>query len=146
MATTTRATPRACINREHPVVTRHGSRSPHAATSSLRRMPPDTPVTRISANGLDIGRGQIPIPASPGEKSHSPGSRRFPRRDGFAVTATEQNPLKSQARFPFSSLSGFITFATSIVSAFSTFLRREFDETFIDHTGSNEINPFLPAT
>jgi hypothetical protein len=54
-------------------------------------MSPDTPVTRITANGLDIGRGQIPIPASPGEKFHSPGSRRFLNRNGFAVTAAKQN-------------------------------------------------------
>ena len=44
-----------------PVVTRHGLRSPHAATPPLRRMPPGTPFTKISANVPVISRGQIPI-------------------------------------------------------------------------------------
>ena len=91
MEATPRATSRARINREHPVVTRHGLRSPHAATPPLRRMRPGTPFAKITANVLDISRGQIPIPASPGEKSHSPGSRRLQRRAGSAITTTKQN-------------------------------------------------------
>ncbi len=77
MEATPRATSRARPNRGHPVVTRHGLRSPHAATPPLRRMPPSTPFAKTSANVLDISPGQIPILASPGEKSHSPSSRRF---------------------------------------------------------------------
>ena len=91
MEPTPRATSRARINREHPVVTRHGLRSPLAATPPLRRMHLGTPFTKITANVLDISRGQIPILASPGEKSHSPGSRRFQRPAGSAVTTTKQN-------------------------------------------------------
>ena len=79
MATTPRPASRACINREHPVVTRHGLRSPHTATPSLLRMPTHTLFTNVSANVLDISRGQIPILASPGEKSRSPSSGRFQR-------------------------------------------------------------------
>ena len=91
MAATPRATSRARINREHHVVTRHGLRSPHAATPPLRRTPPGTPFSKISANVLDISRDQIPILASPGQKSHSPTSRRFQRPNGSAVIATKQN-------------------------------------------------------
>ncbi len=91
MEATPRATSRARTNREHFVVTRHGLRSPHAATPLLRRMPPGTPFTKISANVLNISRCQIPILASPGGKSHSPSSRRFQRPAGSAVTTTEQN-------------------------------------------------------
>ena len=40
MDATPRATFRDRTNRERPVVTRHGLRSPHAATPPLRRMPP----------------------------------------------------------------------------------------------------------
>jgi len=40
MEATPRATSRARINREHPVVTRHGVRAPDAATPKLRRRPP----------------------------------------------------------------------------------------------------------
>ena len=65
MEATPPATSRARINREHPVVTRHGLRSPLAETPLLRRMHPGTPFTKITANVLDIGRGQIPILASP---------------------------------------------------------------------------------
>jgi hypothetical protein len=54
-------------------------------------MPPGTPNTTISANVLDIGRSRFPIHAPPGEKSHSPGSRLFHIRNGFAVTTIEQN-------------------------------------------------------
>jgi hypothetical protein len=54
-------------------------------------MHPATPVTKITANVLDISRGQIAILASSGEKSHSPSSRRFQRPAGYAVTTTKQN-------------------------------------------------------
>ena len=64
-------TSRVRIDREHPVVTRHGSRSPHAATLPSRRMHPGTPFIRISANVLGIGRGRFPIHAPPGEKSRN---------------------------------------------------------------------------
>ena len=92
MEATTRATARARINRGHPVVTRHGLRSPHAATPPLRRMPPGTPFTKISANVLDISRGQIPILASTSAKYHSPSSRQRQRqrRAGCATISTEQ--------------------------------------------------------
>ena len=91
MEATPRATSHARINREHPVVNRHGLRSPHAATPPLRRTPPGTPFTKISANVLDISRGRFPIHAPPGEKSHSPSSRRFLPPTGSAVTTTKQN-------------------------------------------------------
>jgi hypothetical protein len=91
MEATPPATSRARINREHPVVTRHGLRSPLAETPLLRRMHPGTPFTKITANVLDIGRGQIPILPLPGEKSHSPGSRRFQRPADSAVSTTKQN-------------------------------------------------------
>ena len=61
MAATTRATARARTNREQHVVTRHGLRLLHAATPPLRRMPPGASFARISATGLDISRGQLPI-------------------------------------------------------------------------------------
>ena len=83
MDATPRATSRARINREHPVVTRHSLRAPHAAAPPLRRMPPGTPFTQISTNMPDISRGQITILAPPGGKSHPPGSRRFPAPDRF---------------------------------------------------------------
>jgi hypothetical protein len=91
MEATPRATSRARINREHPVVTRHGLRSPLPATPPLRRMHLGTPFTKITANVLDISRGQIPILPLPGAKSHSPGSRRFQRPAGSAVSTTKQN-------------------------------------------------------
>jgi hypothetical protein len=92
MAATTRATSRGLANREQPIVTRHGLRSPHAAKSPLQRMPPDAPFARIGATGLNISRGQIPIHGPPGEKSHSPTPRQRQRGAGFAITATGQNP------------------------------------------------------
>ena len=91
MEATPRATSRARINREHPVVTRHGLPSPLAATPPLRRMHPGTPFTKISAHVLDISRGRVPTLASQGEKSHSPRYRPFRDRTGFAITATGQN-------------------------------------------------------
>jgi hypothetical protein len=94
MAATPRTTSRACSNREHPVVTRHGLRSPHAAIPPLRQMPPGTPITKISANVLDISRGQIAIPASPGEKSHS----RSPTNAG--IEPASQSPQPGKTRNP----------------------------------------------
>ena len=73
MAATTRTTSRASINRDHPVVTRHGLRSSQAATPLLRRMPPGAPFAKISATELNFSRGQFPIQSPPGHKSHSPG-------------------------------------------------------------------------
>jgi hypothetical protein len=54
-------------------------------------MPPGTHFAKISANVLDISPGQIPILVSPGEKSHSPISRRFQRPTGCAITSTKKN-------------------------------------------------------
>ena len=56
-----RAAPRARTNRERPLVTRHGLRSLHAATSSLRPMSQCTPLAKIRAAGLDISHHQAPI-------------------------------------------------------------------------------------
>jgi hypothetical protein len=89
---TPRATSRTRTNREHSVVTRHGLRSPHAATLSFRRMPPSTPFTKIRPNGLDISCDQMPILDPAGATPHLPSSRRLQRRAGFAITTTEQNP------------------------------------------------------
>ena len=91
MEATPRATSRARINREHPVVTRHGVRTPDAATPKLRRRPPGTPVANIRLDVLDISRGQMPLPDSSGEKSHSPMPRQRQRQAGFAITTTKQN-------------------------------------------------------
>jgi hypothetical protein len=90
MAATTRATSRDRTNREQPVVTRHGLRSPHAATPPLQRMPPGVPFARISATGLNVSRGRFPIHGPPGEKSHSPSHHQRQRRTAFAITSIEQ--------------------------------------------------------
>jgi hypothetical protein len=71
-----RATPRAHINPEQPVVTRHGLRSPHVATPSLRRMRQYTRFAKISATALNISRGQLLIHGPPGDKFHSPNPHR----------------------------------------------------------------------
>ena len=86
-----RATSRARTNRERPVVTRHGLRSSHAATPPLRRMRQYTLFAKISATGLNMSRGQLPIYGPPGEKSHSSSPRRLQHRAGFAITSTKQN-------------------------------------------------------
>jgi hypothetical protein len=91
MEPTTRATPRAHTNRERPVVTRHGLQSSHAATPPLRRMRQYARFAKISATALNMSRGQLPIHAPPGKKSHLPSSRRPQCRAGFAVTSTKQN-------------------------------------------------------
>ena len=91
MEATPRATSRICTNRERPLVTRHALRSSHAATPPLRRMRPYALFAKISATGLNMSRGQLPIHAPPGEKSHSTSPRRRQRRAGFAVTTTKQN-------------------------------------------------------
>ena len=86
-----RATPRARSNRECPLVTRHGLRSSHAATPLLRRMRQYTLFATISPTGLNMRRGQLPIHAPPGDKSHSTSPRRLQLTAGFAVTTAEQN-------------------------------------------------------
>jgi hypothetical protein len=75
MEPTTRATPRAHTNRERPVVTRHGLQSSHAATPPLQRMRQYARFAKISATALNMSRGQLPIHAPPGKKSHLPSSR-----------------------------------------------------------------------
>jgi hypothetical protein len=92
MEATTRATSRACTNREQPVVTRHGLRSPHAATPKSQRMPPGAPCAKISATGLILSRGQITIHGPSGEKFHSPGPHQRQHQADFAITTAEQNP------------------------------------------------------
>ena len=87
-----RATPRARTNREHPVVTRHGLRSLHAATSPFRPTPPRTPFAKITTNVPDVSRSQLSILDAPGEKSHSPRAHRPKRRAGFATITAEKNP------------------------------------------------------
>ena len=106
-----RSTARSMRQPKRPVVTRHGLRSPHAATPPLRRMPPITPVTRIRPNVVDISRGQSSINGPPGEKSHSPMSRQLLRRAGSAITGTEQlEILIDHRRIPAGScLGGFRT-------------------------------------
>jgi hypothetical protein len=70
-------------------VTRHDLRSANAATEKLRRIPSSTTFTKISANVLDISRGQISMLDRGGDESHPPSSRQLQRRAGFAITATE---------------------------------------------------------
>jgi hypothetical protein len=57
----------------------------------LPRMRQYTPFATISATGLNMSRGQLPIHAPPGEQSHSTSPRRRQRRAGFAVATAEQN-------------------------------------------------------
>jgi hypothetical protein len=57
----------------------------------LRRMRQYTPFATISATGLNMSRGQLPIHEPPGEQSHSTSPSRRQRRAGFAVTTAEQN-------------------------------------------------------
>ena len=72
-------------------MTRHALRSSHATTPPLRRMRQYTPFATISATGLNMSRGQLPIHEPPNEKSHSTSPSRRQRRAGFAVTTAEQN-------------------------------------------------------
>jgi hypothetical protein len=67
MEATPRATSRARTNREQPVVSRHGLRSPHAATPPLQRLLPGAPIAKISATGRNVSRGQFPIQCPLGE-------------------------------------------------------------------------------
>ena len=62
MAATTCATSRARTNREQHVVTRHGLRSPHAATPTLRRMPQSSPFARIGATAAVYQPRPVPDP------------------------------------------------------------------------------------
>ena len=91
MAATPRATSRARTNREHHVVTRHGLRSPHAATPPLRRMPQARPSPRSAQTCWISAAARSQFIASPGEKSHSPSPRQRQRRAGSAITTTKQN-------------------------------------------------------
>ena len=75
-----RATSRNSTNRERSLVTRHALRSSHAATPPLPRMRQYTPFATISATGLNMSRGQLPIHAPPGEQSHSTSPRPAPSR------------------------------------------------------------------
>ena len=86
-----RAPPHAPHQPGASLVTRHGLRSSHAATPPLRRMRQYTLFAKISATGLNMSRGQLPIHGPPGNKSHSSSPRRHQRRAGFAITATKQN-------------------------------------------------------
>jgi hypothetical protein len=75
MEATTRATSRDRTNREQS-----------------RRMPPSAPFAKISATKPNFSRGQFPIHAPSGEKSHSPGLYQRQHRAGFAIKSAEQNP------------------------------------------------------
>jgi hypothetical protein len=90
MEATPRATSRGRTNRERPVVTRHGLRSPHAATTPFRPMPTYTPFAKIRTKRLNTSPGQLPIPALRSEKSHSPSPRRSLRRAGPTITTAGQ--------------------------------------------------------
>jgi hypothetical protein len=92
MEATTRATSRARTNPEQPVVTRHGLRSSHAATSSSRQMPRGAPFAKINATGLNMRRGRFPIHGPRGGKIHSPSPRQLQNRTGSEITTAEQNP------------------------------------------------------
>ena len=91
MEAISRATSRSCTNRERPLVTRHVLRSTHAATPPLRRMRQYTLSATINPTGLNMRRGQLPIHAPPGDKSHSTSPRQLQRPAGFAVTTAEQS-------------------------------------------------------
>jgi hypothetical protein len=91
MEATSRATSRTRINREHPVVTRHGLRSPHAAKPPLRRMRQYALFANVNATGLKMNRGQLPIHGPPDQKSHSPSPHRLQCRADLAISSTTQN-------------------------------------------------------
>jgi hypothetical protein len=91
MAATPRATASVRTNREPTVVTRHGLRSPDAATFPFRRKSPGTPVAKIKADAQDISRNRSLIRATADEKSHPPSSGRPRRQADFATTTAGQN-------------------------------------------------------
>ena len=84
---TPRATSRAHTNREHPVVIRHGLRSPHAATPPLRRMRPCTLFAKITANGLNMQPPPAPdLPSAWRQISLTTSLADIQRRAGYAIT------------------------------------------------------------
>ena len=106
MEATPRATSRARINREHPVVTRHGLRSPHAATPPLQRMPQARPSPRsaqtcwisaaarsrsslarrkISLTKLPADASAQPVPPSPQPSKTRNPHRPSPQPRGFVL-------------------------------------------------------------
>jgi hypothetical protein len=85
-----RAAPRSHSYRD-AVVTRHGPRSPRAATSSVPATAICAPFARTKAKDLNLAGGQLSIQRSPGAKSHSPRPCRRHRRPHAAIIALGQN-------------------------------------------------------
>jgi hypothetical protein len=94
MAATPSTTSGTRTNREHPVVTRHGLRSPHVETPSFRPMPWCTPFAKIRAKALTICRSDLPIHGPPDEKPRSP-RRCQPHGDAAATIKRARQNQKS---------------------------------------------------
>ncbi len=91
MVATPRTTAPVRSNREHPVVTRHGLRSPDAATLPSRRKSRGTPFVETKTDGLDISRDRSPVTVTAGEQPHPPSSGGTRRRAAFPTTTARQN-------------------------------------------------------
>ena len=73
-------------------MTRHGKRSPRAATPIVPATAIRAPFVRTVAKDLKLASGQLPIQRPPDAKSHSPRPRRRHRRPDAAIIALGQKP------------------------------------------------------
>src|SRR5258708_34387262 len=96
MEATPCTTSHALINREHPVVTRHGLCSPHAETPLLRPMLSRTPVAKVRGACNEYPPQPDPDPRPRSRKASLPDPCRPHRRPRDPIITERQKPKSPQ--------------------------------------------------